>query len=53
MIIRSRNGLIATLSEYEYRTHGISDRPVAKVYLIDYEATATDEEIEFSFSFEE
>ena len=53
MKIRSKNGLIATLSEKEYRTHGISDRPTATVYLIDYETPAADEEIEFSFSFEE
>ena len=53
MKIRSKNGLKATLSEKEYRTHGISDKPVTKVYLIDYEIVATNEEIEFFFSFEE
>lgn len=53
MKIYSKGGLKATLSEKEYRTHGISDRPVAKVYLIDYEVIATEEELEFVFSFEE
>ena len=53
MKICSRNGLIATLSEKEYRKHGISDKPTATVYLIDYEVDPTDEEIEFSFSFAE
>ena len=53
MKIRSRNGLIATLSEKEYKTHGISDKTTATVYLIDFEAPATDGEIEFDFLFEE
>ena len=53
MKICSKNGLKATLSEKEYRTHGISNKPVAKVYLIDYESAAMNEESEFFFSFEE
>ena len=52
MKILSTNGLTATLSQKEYRTHGRSNTPTATVYLIDYEVSSTDEEIEFSFLFE-
>jgi hypothetical protein len=53
MKILSSNGLTATLSEKEYRTHGNAAKKIASAYLIDYEAQATDKEIEFVFSFEE
>ncbi|MBE7100853.1 MAG: hypothetical protein E7364_04510 [Clostridiales bacterium] len=53
MKILSSNGLTATLSEREYRTHGNAATPTANVYVIDYAVEATSEEIEFVFSFEE
>ena len=52
MKILSKNGLMPTLSEREYRAHGYFVEPVAKAYVIDYEVAATDKEIEFSFLFE-
>ena len=51
MTIRSKNGLTATLSKKDYSTHGISNKPIATVNLIDYNVEATNEEIEFFFSF--
>lgn len=52
MKILSADGLTATLSEKEYRTHGKTKKPISKVYLIDFDVDATDREVEFSFVFE-
>ena len=43
------NGLCATIAEKEYVN---AKRQVVKAYLIDFDSDATDQEIEFCFSFE-
>lgn len=48
MLILSKNGLKASVSEREYKN---TSKKLVKAYLIDYNVKATDEEIEFSFSF--
>ena len=48
MLLLSKSGLKATISKKEYKN---SSKQVVKAYLIDYNVDATDEEIEFSFSF--
>ncbi len=50
MKLRCGNGLRATISEKEYVN---AQRKVVKAYLIDFDVNATDQEIEFCFTFEE
>ena len=48
MKLLSKNGLTAKVSEKEYKAAS----GIIKAYMVDYETSATDEEIEFFFSFE-